>query len=86
MLLVSSSGILTVMDCVENVASSFIYLAVTEVVSVFFVDCTIILSDSIHLFIITLDKQFSKIVKQVVTPLKGTVFILDILQCLKMFY
>ncbi|XP_025414302.1 uncharacterized protein LOC112686300 [Sipha flava] len=71
MLLVSSSGILTVMDCVESVASSFIYLSVTEVVAIFFVDCTIILSDSIHLFIITLDKHFSKIVKQVVTPLKG---------------
>lgn len=79
MLLVSSSGILTVMDCVEDVPSSFIYLAVTEVIAVFFVGHAMILSDGINLFIITLDKHFSKIVKHVVTPLKGNVLILNTL-------
>lgn len=62
-----------VIQCVENIAPSFIYLAVTEVVSVFMIDNTIILSDGVNLFVITLDKQFSKIEKQFVTPLKGTI-------------
>lgn len=72
LLLVSSSGILTVMYCTENIPSSFIYLEVTQVVTVIIVDHTVIVSNGIYLFLITLDKQFLKIVKQVVTPLKGT--------------
>lgn len=68
----SYSGILSIIDCVQNIPSTFIHLAVTKVVAVFIVDLTVIVSDGVHLFLITLDKQFSKIVKQVVTPLKGT--------------
>lgn len=60
-----------VLPCDENVPPSFVYLTVTKVVSVFIVDHTVILSDGINLFLITLDKHFSKIVKQVMTPLKG---------------
>lgn len=62
-----------VVHCVENIPSSFIYLAVTEVVSVFIINNTIILSDGVNLFMITLDKHFSKIEKQFVTSLKGTI-------------
>lgn len=62
-----------VIHCIENIPPSFIYLAVTEVASVFIVDNTIILSDCVNLFVITLDKKFSKIEKQFVTPLKGTI-------------
>lgn len=59
------------MQCVINIPTSFIYLTVTKVVTALIVDHTVIVSDGVHLFKITLDKQFSKIVKQVVTPLKG---------------
>jgi len=61
------------MHCVENIHPSFIYLAVTKTIATFIIDHTVILSDSVNLFQITLDKQFSKIVKQVVTQLKGTI-------------
>jgi len=74
---VSSNGILIVVHCIENVDSEFIYLAVTKTVATFIVDHTVILSDSVNLFFISLDKQFSKIVKQTVTQLKGTIIILD---------
>lgn len=77
LLLVSSNGILTVMHCVENIPTSFIYLAVTKIVTTFIVDQTVILSDGVNLFLITLDKQYSKIVKQVVTQLKGITLILN---------
>lgn len=73
----SSDGILIIMHCVENIHPSFIYLAVTKMVAAFIVDHTVILSDGIHLFQITLDKQLSKIVKQVVTQLKGTILNLE---------
>lgn len=73
----SSDGILIIMDCVENIHPSLIYLAVTKMVAAFIVDHTVILSDGIHLFQITLDKQVSKIVKQVVTQLKGTILNLE---------
>lgn len=69
----SSNGILIIMNCVENIHPSFIYLAVTKTIATFIIDHTVILSDSVNLFQITLDKQFSKIVKQVVTQLKGTI-------------
>lgn len=72
----SSSGIVTVMHCIENIPSSFIYLTVTKVDTAFIVDYTVIISNGINLFLITLDKQFSKIVKQVVTPLRGIIKIL----------
>jgi len=65
------------MHCVENVPLSFIYLAITKVITTFIIDSTVIVSDGIHLFQITLNKQFSKIVKQVITPLKGTIQILN---------
>lgn len=68
----SSNGIISIIHCVENCPSTFIHLAVTKVVAVFIVDLTVIVSDGVHLFLITLDKEFSKIVKQVVTLLKGT--------------
>lgn len=71
--MISSTGIIMVMHCVEDIPSSFIYLAVTEVVAVFIFDHTVILSDGVNLFLITLDKKFSKIEKQVVTPLKGII-------------
>jgi len=70
---VSSGGILTVLDCVENIPPSFIYLTITKVVTTFIIDSTVIISDGIHLFQITLDKNFLKIIKQVVTPLKGNI-------------
>lgn len=73
----SSDGIFIVVHCVENVDSAFIYLAVTKTVATFIVDHTVILSDGVNLFFISLDKQFSKIVKQTVTQLKGTILILD---------
>ncbi|XP_001948571.1 uncharacterized protein LOC100165824 [Acyrthosiphon pisum] len=73
LVLVSSNGILIIMNCVENIHPSFIYLAVTKTVATFIVHHTVILSDGIHLFQITLDKLFSKIVKQVVTQLKGVI-------------
>jgi len=63
------------MHCVENIHPSYIYLAVTKTVATFIVEYTVILSDGVHLFLITLDKPFSNIVKQVVTQLKGTVLI-----------
>lgn len=66
-----------VMHCTENIPSSLIYLAVTEVVAVFIYNYTVILSDGINLFLITLDKYFSKVEKQVVTPLKGTILHFD---------
>jgi len=44
------------------------------VVSVYVVDNTVIVSDGVHLVQITLDKQFSEVVKQVVSPLTGTYF------------
>lgn len=69
----SSSGILSVMYCSDNIPSSLIYLPVTKVDTVFIVDYTVIVSDGINLFQITLDKQLSKIVKQVVTSLKGII-------------
>lgn len=62
-----------VIHCVENIPPSFIYLAVSKVASVFIIDNTIILSDGVNLFIITLDKQFKKIIKQFVTSAKGTI-------------
>jgi len=65
------------MHCIENITPSFIYLAVTKTIASFIVDHTVILSDGVNLFLITLDKQLSKIVKQVVTQLKGTILILD---------
>lgn len=77
LLLLSSSGILIIMHCIENITPSFIYLAVTKTIASFIVDHTVILSDGVNLFLITLDKQLSKIVKQVVTQLKGTILILD---------
>ncbi|KAL4131403.1 hypothetical protein QTP88_008719 [Uroleucon formosanum] len=73
LVLMSSDGILIIMHCVENIHPSLIYLAVTKMVAAFIVDHTVILSDGIHLFQITLDKQVSKIVKQVVTQLKGVI-------------
>jgi len=78
------------MNCVENIHPSFIYLAVTKTVATFIVDHTVILSDGIHLFQITLDKLFSKIVKQVVTQLKGTILNVEsctfsILLCLNLY-
>ncbi|KAF0753240.1 Uncharacterized protein FWK35_00018072 [Aphis craccivora] len=73
LLLVSSNGICMVVHCVENVDSTFIYLAVTKTVATFIVDHTVILSDGVNLFFISLDKQFSKIVKQTVTQLKGVI-------------
>lgn len=71
----SSNGILIIMHCVENIHPSYIYLAVTKTVATFIVDHTVILSDGVHLFLITLDIPLSKIVKQVVTQLKGTILI-----------
>ncbi|XP_022165272.1 uncharacterized protein LOC111030188 isoform X2 [Myzus persicae] len=73
MLLMSSNGILIIMHCVENIHPSYIYLAVTKTVATFIVDHTVILSDGVHLFLITLDIPLSKIVKQVVTQLKGVI-------------
>lgn len=64
------------MHCVENIPSSFIYLTVTKVVAVFIFDNTVVISDGVYLFLITLNKQFSTIIKQVVTPLKGIFLIL----------
>jgi len=81
LVLVSSNGILIIMHCVENINPSFIYLAVTKTIATFIVDHIVILSDGIHLFKITLDKQFSKIVKQVVTQLKGTFLNLESCIC-----
>lgn len=69
----SSSGILTVMHCVENIPPLFVYLAITKVVATFIIDCTVIVSDGINLFQTTLDKQYSKIIKQIVIPLKGII-------------
>lgn len=64
------------MNCVENIPSSFIYLPVTKVDTVFIVDYTIIISNGVNLFLITLDNKFSAIVKQVVTPLRGIIRII----------
>ena len=61
------------MNCVENICPSFIYFAITETVATFIVDHAVILSDGVHLFLITLNDNFSEIVKQVVTQLKGTI-------------
>lgn len=77
----SSDGVLTVVHCVENIDSTFVYLAVTKTVATYIVDHTLILSDGVNLFLITLDKQFSKIDKQVVTLLKGIILVLN--SCIK---
>jgi len=77
LLLVSSSGILTVIHCSESIPLSCTYLAVTKVIAVFIISQTIIVSDGVNLFLITFDNQFSKIIKQVVSPLKGTILFLN---------
>lgn len=75
---VTSSGILMVMQCCENIPPSFIYLAIVNVVTTIVIDQTIILSDGVNLFLTTLDNQFSKIIKQVITSLKGIIETLNI--------